>query len=66
MSGRFRSAACADFFPCHPAPVEEAPERANASGHARLRHLSPDLLQRHVELLVDKAQDQYRLRLNAR
>lgn len=36
MSGRSYSAAWADFFPCHPAPVEEAPERANTTGHTDL------------------------------
>jgi hypothetical protein len=46
--------------------VEEPPDRADARCHASPRELRLDLRQRDVGLLLDKAEDQRRMGLDAR
>jgi hypothetical protein len=49
-----------------PAPVDKTPERADASRPALVRQFGPDLFQHDAGLLVNEAQDQWGMRLDAR
>jgi hypothetical protein len=57
MSGRFRSAACADFFERQAAAVEEGPDGAHARLDAALRDKPLlHLYDRHVRCLLDQTE----------
>jgi hypothetical protein len=64
MSGRSRSAACADFFERQTAAVEEAPDGAHTRFRAALRGKPPlHLYDGHVRRVFDQSEQEVALRI---